>query len=240
MIPTGQRRRVWQSALLPQDAAPALPYNERPAAQCLESVNQDRPLLEIRGLRNRDLGPVDLVVAAGECVCLFGPSGAGKSVLLRSLADLEPHAGEVQLEGRPCRDFRPAQWRRKVGLLPAESAWWADTVGEHFDETDSEGLAALGFGPEVMGWQVGRLSTGERQRLALLRLLANRPRVLLLDEPTGALDPDGVNRVEAMVGRYRKEMAAAVIWVSHDPAQGRRVAERCCRIVDGRLEEARP
>lgn len=203
-------------------------------------MNQDRPLLEIAGLRNRDLGPVDLAVAAGECVGLSGPSGAGKSVFLRSLADLEPHAGEVQLEGRPCRDFRPAEWRKRVGLLPAESAWWADTVGEHFPETDVEGLAALGFGPEVMDWQVARCSTGERQRLALLRLLLNRPRVLLLDEPTGALDPDGVNRVEAMVGRYRTERAAAVIWVSHDPAQGRRVADRCYRIVEGRLEAAQP
>lgn len=198
------------------------------------------PLLRVAGLRIHGVGPIDLAVAAGECVCLFGPSGAGKSVFLRAIADLEPHAGQVWLAGAEMATFRPDEWRRRVGLLPAESHWWHDRVGGHFRDPDRALLAALGFGPEVLEWEVTRCSTGERHRLALARLLENRPRVLLLDEPTGSLDPAGVERVEAVVGDYREREGAAVLWVSHDPAQGRRVAGRCGRIHDGRLEEATP
>ncbi len=179
-----------------------------------------------------------LEVAAGECVCLSGPSGAGKSLLLRAIADLDPHEGRVWLDGREARDYRPWEWRRQVGLLPAESQWWRERVGEHFAEVDDARWQALGFDRETLDWQVARCSTGERQRLALLRLLANRPRVLLLDEPTAALDPTAVQRVEAMVAAYREEHQAAVLWVSHDPAQMQRVASRQIRIVAGRLEEA--
>lgn len=177
-----------------------------------------------------------LEVAAGECVCLSGPSGAGKSLLLRAIADLDPHEGQVWLDGRESREFAPRDWRRQVGLLPAESQWWRERVGDHFAEVDEARWQALGFGPETQDWQVARCSTGERQRLALLRLLANKPRVLLLDEPTAALDPTAVQRVEAMVAAYREEHQAAVLWVSHDPAQMQRVAARQLRIVAGRLE----
>lgn len=178
-----------------------------------------------------------LEVAAGECVCVSGPSGAGKSLLLRAIADLDPHDGQVWLEGREAREFKPKEWRRQVGLLPAESQWWRERVGEHFAAVDEAQWQALGFGRETLDWQVARCSTGERQRLALLRLLANRPRVLLLDEPTAALDPTSVQRVEALVAAYREQQQAAVLWVSHDPAQMQRVANRQVRIVAGRVEE---
>jgi ABC-type iron transport system FetAB ATPase subunit len=179
-----------------------------------------------------------LEVAAGECVCVSGPSGAGKSLLLRAIADLDPHEGRMWLDGREAHEFRPWEWRRQVGLLPAESQWWRDQVGEHFAAVDDAQWQALGFGRETLHWQVTRCSTGERQRLALLRLLANQPRVLLLDEPTAALDPAAVQRVEAMIAAYREERQAAVLWVSHDPAQMQRVATRQIRIVAGRLEGA--
>jgi ABC-type iron transport system FetAB ATPase subunit len=84
---------------------------------------------------------------------------------------------------------------------------------------------------------VARLSSGERQRLALLRLLANTPRVLLLDEPTANLDPASTLRVEAVIGEFRKTHRAAVIWVSHDPAQIARVANRHLRVSGSELRE---
>ncbi len=102
--------------------------------------------------------------------------------------------------------------------------------------TGAAALAALGFGPEVLDWEVARLSTGERQRLALLRLLGNAPQALLLDEPTAALDPASRARVEAVVADYRRKREAAVLWVSHDPAQIGRVADRHYRLEDGRLQ----
>jgi ABC-type iron transport system FetAB ATPase subunit len=195
-------------------------------------------MLRLQGVSSYSMSIPALEVAAGECVCLSGPSGAGKSLLLRAIADLDPHKGEVWLNGREAREFTPREWRRQVGLLPAESQWWRERVGEHFSEVDEAQWQALGFGRETLDWQVARCSTGERQRLALLRLLANQPRVLLLDEPTAALDPASVLHVEALVAAYREEHQAAVLWVSHDPVQIQRVASRQIRIIGGRLEEA--
>lgn len=179
----------------------------------------------------------NLDIAAGECVALSGPSGTGKSLLLRAIADLDPHDGTAWLEGRAADEFTPGEWRRQVGLLTAESQWWHDQVGEHFGEINESHWRALGFTRESLTWQVARCSTGERQRLALLRLLANTPRVLLLDEPTASLDPDAVLRVEALIADYREEHHAAVLWVSHDPAQIARVAHRKLRITAGQLEQ---
>ncbi len=194
--------------------------------------------LRAESLRSHGLGPVSFGLADSECVGLSGPSGAGKSLLLRALADLDPHQGQVTLDGAPCTDLAPTTWRRKVGLLPPESAWWADQVAAHFASVDQRLLAAVGLGPEVMQWSVGRLSSGERQRLALVRLLCNQPEVLLLDEPTANLDPQNAERVEGLVARLQEERGTAVLWVSHDPAQIKRVSSRELRLRDGRLHEA--
>jgi ABC-type iron transport system FetAB ATPase subunit len=180
------------------------------------------------------LAPVDLNIAAGELVLLSGPSGSGKSLLLRAIADLDPHGGTVRLGGRVREDMAPSDWRRRVGLLLAESGWWARVVGAHFSDSGRDPgadlswrLDALGFTPEVLDWPVTRLSTGERQRLALLRLLAQRPEALLLDEPTANLDPDNRERVEQLILDYCQRQSAAVLWVSHDPEQRRRLAATC-------------
>lgn len=167
---------------------------------------------------------------------ITGASGSGKTLLLRAIADLDPNDGDVLLNGRSRRTFRPAQWRSRVRLLPAESQWWADRIGEHFQGTP-EGLAELGFPPSVLEWEVARCSTGERQRLALLRLLQGSPKVLLLDEPTASLDPASTERVEGLLARYRREQGAGILWISHDPAQVARVADRHLQIREGRLEE---
>jgi ABC-type iron transport system FetAB ATPase subunit len=191
--------------------------------------------LKIEAIRFRERGPFDLFVDGGECVCLSGPSGAGKTLLLRSIADLDPHEGQVFLDDLDSTSTDAPSWRKTVGLLPAESQWWCDTVGPHFPEVDHERLETLGFAEDVMGWTVSRLSTGERQRLALIRLLINRPRALLLDEPTASLDPSNVGQVETLIEDYRKQMNAPVLWVSHDPAQAQRVADRRIEISEGKL-----
>ncbi len=179
---------------------------------------------------------MSLEIAPAECVTLSGPSGSGKTLLLRAIADLDCHEGEVLLNGVACSDMRAHEWRMQVGLLPAESHWWGERIGDHFHNSDQTLLAQLGFTDEVMSWEVTRCSTGERQRLALARLLQNRPKVLLLDEPTASLDAENVARVEALVERLRREQGVAVLWVSHDPAQAQRVATRRLRIEGGQLQ----
>jgi ABC-type iron transport system FetAB ATPase subunit len=191
--------------------------------------------LRIESLRFHERGPYDLLVDGGECVCLSGPSGAGKTLLLRSIADLDPHEGQVFLDDVERASIDAPSWRKSVGLLPAESQWWCDTVGPHFSEVDPDRFETLGFSEDVMNWTVSRLSTGERQRLALLRLLINRPRAVLLDEPTASLDPSNVGQVEVVIEDYRKQMNAPIVWVSHDPTQSKRVSDRRFEISGGRL-----
>ncbi len=195
-----------------------------------------QPLFKVNDLRSELFGPVSFALKAGECLSVSGPSGAGKTLLLRSLADLDRHEGQVLLEDRRQRDFNPPTWRREVSLLPAEPAWWSDRVGDHFPAGCHAGVERLGFPAEVMDWMVSRLSSGERQRLALLRLLCNRPRVLLLDEPTANLDADNTERVEGMVRDYLHEQAACAVWVSHDPAQRQRVAARELSLAEPRAQ----
>jgi ABC-type iron transport system FetAB ATPase subunit len=179
--------------------------------------------------------PVTLDVAAGECVCITGPSGAGKSLLLRAIGDLDPSQGEVRLDGVERSAVAPPDWRRRVIYLAPESAWWDESVLAHFISARPVGLEAAGLSAAILTMPVSRLSTGERQRLALLRALDRRPEALLLDEPTASLDPDNSRRTEALLREYRLSRNAAVVWVSHDPAQVRRVADRHFRLEDGRL-----
>ena len=191
--------------------------------------------LRLKGFNTPLLEPFDLDLAPGECVTLSGASGSGKSRLLRAIADLDPHGGEAWCDGTAQQDLCGPGWRRRVALLPAESAWWSERVEDHFERLQPDTLALLELPAEAAGWQVNRLSSGERQRLALLRVLSVEPEVLLLDEPTANLDQENGQRVEALITRWRQEHKTAVLWVSHDPAQQERVGDRALRIEQRRL-----
>ncbi|MEN8180630.1 MAG: ATP-binding cassette domain-containing protein, partial [Pseudomonadota bacterium] len=191
--------------------------------------------LNLRNFKTPLLEPIDLEVASGECISLSGPSGCGKTRLLRAIADLDPHQGEALLDSSPQLTMSGPSWRRQVGLLPAESFWWSNMLGEHFKDMQDPVITALGFAQDCQSWDVSRLSSGEKQRLSLARLLINRPKILLLDEPTANLDQGNISRVEALINNWRIQQACAVIWVTHDREQQRRVASRHFEIEAGRL-----
>lgn len=198
-------------------------------------------MLSVEELTCPLLQPTSFDLAEGECLAVRGPSGSGKTNLLRALADLDPNHGRVVLDGRS-RDAMPApDWRRLVTYLPAEPGWWAETVGPHFADWPAvESIViALGLPPACHDWPILRLSTGERQRLALARALVQRPRVLLLDEPTSGLDAGSRTAVESLIGDALRDGAGA-IWVTHDDTQARRLASRCLVVDNGQITEVEP
>jgi phosphate-transporting ATPase len=195
-------------------------------------------MLKVNGLWTKAGGPVDFSLHGGEIVAVRGPSGSGKSLMLRAIADLDPAEGKITLDGTP-RDRIPApEWRRRVAFVPAESGWWDDRVGAHFPGRGGvEQIEALGLDPAALGWEVRRLSTGERHRLAIARALALDPKVWLFDEPTAALDAKAASLVEAVIMQGR-DRGAAILLVTHDDAQAARLADRVLHIESGRLTEA--
>lgn len=199
----------------------------------------DHVLLEVRSLVRLHVN-VSFELHRGECITLQGASGSGKTLILRAIADLDPSDGTVTLDGA-MRESTPAPvWRRQVTFVAAEPGWWADTVRQHFAAWD-EALPLvkeLGLPSSSAEWNVQRLSTGERQRLGLVRALALGSRVLLLDEPTSGLDADATAAVEAMIAK-RVKAGTGVVWVTHDADQARRVASRRFTIKNGRLTEER-
>lgn len=195
-------------------------------------------LLQLDNLGSDDWGPVTLALASGECAGLSGPSGIGKTRLLRAIADLDPHQGEMFLDTRAANGMRPAEWRRQVAYLPAEPAWWAATAADHFSEWPGDQLERLKIDAGLLKRPIEQLSSGEKQRLALLRLLMEQPRVLLLDEPTANLDHDNTLRVEAVINDYLRARPAAAIWVSHDMGQLTRCCVTCYQMTTAGLEVA--
>jgi phosphate-transporting ATPase len=214
-----------------QTLRPEVPKEPEPPFQT------DAPLLQVRDVRTNILKPASFSLAAGECIAVKGPSGAGKTLLLRAIADLDPNHGLVSLEGRDRSTIPGPEWRRLVGYVPAEPGWWAETVGEHFgDWTAAAVLTNLGFPEEAKSWPIARLSTGERLRLGLARALILRPKVLLLDEPTAALDAASVAAVESLIAT-RILAGLAVLWVTHDAVQAGRIARRQLAVEAGNVRE---
>ncbi|HKJ64433.1 MAG TPA: ATP-binding cassette domain-containing protein, partial [Desulfopila sp.] len=197
-------------------------------------------LLRVEELRYLDNGPYSFVLQKNEALGLTGSSGVGKTQLLRALVQCIPGEGSLYYRGQPVENYPAPQWRKMVALVPSESLWWRDSVGEHFIGADSDNvdilLRSLGFESEVVDWEVARLSSGERQRLALARALVLAPSILLLDEPTSSLDPQSMLLVEKLLLTYLRQGDIGLLWVSHDLDQLQRITHRCLRVSRTGLE----
>jgi peptide/nickel transport system ATP-binding protein len=225
---------------------PADPAARRPGpAVLVHGVH--RQFLVGRGFKKQRLQAlrgVDLALDEGEAVALVGESGCGKSTLLRTIAGLERvDEGEIEFGkgARPQMVFQDAG----ASLTP-----WL-TVGEQIGERlRSEGigrhgraervagaLALVGLPGEVSSARPVHLSGGQRQRVALARATVVPPEVLLCDEPTSALDVSLAATVLNLIGRLRRELGVAVLFVTHDLAAARMVGDRIAVMYLGRIVE---
>lgn len=181
--------------------------------------------------------PLNLVLNSGDICMLFGVSGVGKSQFLKSLADLIEHQGKVKLNQQNQQSTEPCQWRAKVMYFAAETAWWEDSIAAHFEsKLSTSECEQLGLDEVMLQKSPDNLSSGEKQRFALLRGLQYSPQVLLLDEITANLDHASKLKVEAFLKNYQANNQSIIIWISHDSEQIQRLATHSIEFTKG--EEA--
>jgi putative ABC transport system ATP-binding protein len=225
------------------------------------------PLLRLRGVRRTfeaDLAPVralrgvDLDVGEGEFVAVMGPSGCGKSTLLNLVAGLDvADAGEIELAGESVTGLDPdglARMRRQhiglvfqffnllEGMSVAENVMVPAMVAGSTRRTAlaraRDLLDLLGLGDKLNAYPEV-LSGGQRQRLAIARALANRPTLLLADEPTGALDSQGGSEIVELLCRLHEGDGQAILLVTHSAAVAG-AADRIVTMADGRIDSGLP
>jgi ABC-type lipoprotein export system ATPase subunit len=202
--------------------------------------------------RVSSLRGVSMEVEAGEAVAITGRSGSGKSTLLALIGGLEqPDEGRVLIDGRAIwTEPRPARARRELvgfvfqrhlllGALSARANVEVPMIGARVHRAERR-RRALSLLDEVgladrAEHLPSELSGGESQRVAVARALANQPRLLLADEPTGALDSHTSERVLDLLFNLRDHLGMTLVVVSYDPSVGAR-ADRTLTLIDGRIE----
>lgn len=221
-------------------------------------------ILDLRGIGRRRparedwlLKDISLSICPGDRWALVGPTGSGKSLLLRTLALLDPiDEGELLWHGRAVPSDHVPRYRSDVAYLLQRAALGAGTVEEslripfslavHHNKQFNrqrtiEQLSTLNRGPEFLGQLAANLSGGERQIVALSRTLQLSPSVLLLDEPTAAMDAQTARAVEVLIAQWlaAQPESRALVWVSHDQSQVTRIANKLIRLQAGRIAEAK-
>jgi putative spermidine/putrescine transport system ATP-binding protein len=213
------------------------------------------PDISLTGLR-KEFGDVaavdniDLEIARGEFFTMLGPSGSGKTTTLRLIAGFErPDAGRVSLGGKDVTDLPP--YERDVNTVFQDYALFPHmTVGENVEY----GLRVKGVGKRERGDRAQRalelvdlgafakrrpiqLSGGQRQRVALARAIVNSPRVLLLDEPLGALDLKLRLQMQMELSNIQTELGITFIYVTHDQDEALTMSDRIAVFNEGRIEQ---
>ena len=198
------------------------------------------------------LSDVSLEIPSGDFVSIVGPSGSGKSTLLLALGGmLSPSSGRILLDGDSLYDLKPDQRAalrgEKIGfvfqtfnLVPYLSAlenvqvplFLGGATAEEQKSRAASLLESLGLG-DRMEHKPSELSVGQQQRVALARMLANDPSIILADEPTGSLDPETSTQVIEFLDETNRE-GRTVVMVTHDPQVARR-AKRTLRLDNGRI-----
>ncbi|MEZ4239332.1 MAG: ABC transporter ATP-binding protein [Myxococcota bacterium] len=232
----------------------------------LKAIVQEYPKADGTGV-NRILDGVDLALTRPEIVMLLGPSGCGKSTLLRMMGGVRPHgvatptSGTITIDGVPCTGAhddavmvfqryanRPDLSTRENVAFPFRFGLWKRKVDPSTAAKRVEDmLAAVGLQDKAK-LKPHQLSGGQNQRVALARALVLRPRILLMDEPFGALDAQTRDEMQTLLVRLHEEHPCLVVFVTHDVTEALRLGDRVvvlsagpARIVDDfAIEEPRP
>jgi iron complex transport system ATP-binding protein len=196
---------------------------------------------------------IDLQVSRGEWIALIGPNGAGKTTLLRAIARLVNYSGTIALDGSDVRAMRRTELARLIALVPQDptTPTWM-TVGEyvllgrnphlgtlakegkHDREAAARALARL----DLLGFserRLGTLSGGEKQRVVVARALAQEARVILLDEPTAALDIGHQQQALELLDLLRSESELTLVAAMHDLTLAAQYADRMVLLDEGRI-----
>jgi spermidine/putrescine transport system ATP-binding protein len=213
------------------------------------------PAIELRGVSKHYRGvvalePVDLEIRDGEFFCLLGPSGCGKTTTLNLIGGfVEASSGEILIQGEPATDVPPH--KRNVNTVFQNYALFPhlnvrDNVGfglrmAHVPRREArprveQALGMVGL-EELADRQPGELSGGQQQRVAVARALVNKPAVLLLDEPFGALDLKLRKRLQIELAQIHKEVGTTFVFVTHDQEEAMAMADRIAVMNEGRLEQ---
>ena len=224
------------------------PIDASPDEFALENVTQERGGWRV-------LAGVTIALPKGGFSALIGPSGAGKTTLLRLLNRLDdPASGMVRFLGRPIVDFPVRALRRRVGFVFQTPAMFPGTVADNLAVVPTLGgeapadvsvriaeiLRLVELGADFEDRIAADLSGGEKQRVALARALMTEPEVLLLDEPTAALDPEVAEHLMHTLRRLRESTGLTIVMVTHRLSEARAASTYAVMLEAGRLVEAGP
>ena len=220
----------------------------------VEEVGFSYPVAEPRRGRPFALGGLSFTVAEGEILGVLGPNSAGKTTLIRLLTKiLAPTRGTIEVDGASIQDLSRAELARRIAVVPQDVPQGLPFTVEHlvlmgryphaprrFFETAEDlaiaraAMAATGV-LDLADTPVRTLSGGERQRVVLARALAQRPRLLILDEPTAHLDLRYQVECVALLRRVNREQGTTVLLVSHDLNLAGELCDRLLLLTDGRI-----
>ena len=211
--------------------------------------------LQVKGLTKSIEGnpifrDISFNVIPGQVLALVGDSGSGKTTLLKTLNRLiDFDSGEILLNGKSITDLEPIELRRRAGMLLQTATMFNGTVYENINyglkirggvnngnDRLFRALSDAGLIKSFLKKDAQKLSGGEQQRVALARVLVLEPEILLLDEPTAALDPKLTRRIEKTILRLCKSRNLIIIWVTHNHAQARRVGDLIGILKNGGLK----
>lgn len=222
----------------------------------IEGLHYAYPPLVPGAVARPVLRGLSLSLRRGECLALLGATGAGKTTLCLTLNGIIPHilggtlSGRVSVLGLNTRTERPGSLSEKVGLVfqEPESQLFTMTVADEvafgpeslalplgeIERRVDESLQAVGI-PHLRTRSPLELSGGEKQRVALAAVLALEPEILVLDEPTASLDPQGTRSVLEAVSRLQSELDTTILWVTQDMDRVPLIADRVAVLSQGQI-----